>query len=40
MGKHSDNTYDTIDELGNKLENPDEAKEHTANYYENLYQAR
>ena len=32
--------YTTIDENGNLLENPEEAKEHIANYYENLYQAR
>ena len=38
--KDSDATYDTKDENGNKIEDPEEAKEHIANYYENLYQAR
>ena len=36
----SDANYDIKDEDGNVLENEEEAKEHIANYYEELYQAR
>ncbi len=32
--------YDTIDEEGEVIKNPEKAKEHIADYYENLYQAR
>ena len=32
--------YDTLDEEGISIENPDKAKEHIAEYFENLYQAR
>ena len=32
--------YDTIDEDGNTITDPEEAKEHIANYFEDLYQAR
>ena len=35
-----DDEYDTIDENGKKLTNPEEALEHIASFYENLYQAR
>merc|ERR1712062_109802 len=38
--KQSGNSYITIDEEGNPIENPEEAKEHIARYFENLYQAR
>ena len=40
VGKKSTNTYDMIDEEGNKIDDPEKAKEHIANFYENLYQAR
>ncbi len=36
----SDANYDVKDEEGNTIEDEEEAKEHIANYYENLYQAR
>ncbi len=32
--------YDTIDEKGKIITDPEESKEHIASYYENLYQAR
>ena len=32
--------YTTIDENGTPIEDPEKAKEHIANYYENLYKAR
>ena len=32
--------YDTMDESGNIIKDPEKAKEHIANYFENLYQAR
>ena len=32
--------YETIDEDGNKIMDPDKTKEHIAGYFENLYQAR
>ena len=32
--------YTTKDENGNKIDNPEQAKEHIAEYYDNLYQAR
>ena len=38
--KDSDANYDTKDETGKTITNPEEAKEHIAKYYENLYQAR
>ena len=34
------NTYDTITEEGVKIEHPGETKNHIADFYENLYQAR
>ena len=34
------NTYDTITEEGVKIEDPGETKNHIADFYENLYQAR
>ena len=36
----SDANYDIKDEDGNVIENEEEAKEHIADYYEELYQAR
>ena len=39
IGKKND-TYETISEEGVKIENPEAAKDHIANFYENLYQAR
>ena len=39
IGKEN-STYDTITEEGIKIEDPETAKDHIANYYENLYQAR
>ena len=39
-GKTGNADYTTIDEHGNHIEDPEEAKEHIASYYENLYQAR
>ena len=36
----NENIYQTIDEEGNVIENEELAKEHIANFYENLYQAR
>ncbi len=40
MSKDSDATYDIKDENGNIIEDSEKAKEHIANYYEELYQAR
>ena len=39
LGKTRDE-YDTIDENGQSIRDPEEAKEHIAKYYEDLYQAR
>ena len=39
-GKQGSADYITTDEQGNPIEDPAEAKEHIANYYETLYQAR
>ena len=38
--KEGDANYETKDEQGNTIENPNEAKNHIADYYEKLYQAR
>ncbi len=40
IAKEGDANYDTKDEQGNIIEDPEQAKEHIANFYENLYQAR
>ena len=40
LGKHTKEEYDTLDEKGNLITDPDKAKEHIAQFYENLYQAR
>ena len=40
IGKHNKEEYDTLDEKGKPIATPEEEKEHIANYYENLYQAR
>ena len=37
---NSETEYDIIDDSGRKLENPEEAKEHVAQYFEELYKAR
>ena len=39
-GKQGSANYTTINEDGEPIEDPTKAKEHIANYYENLYQAR
>ena len=39
-GKKEHELYNTITEEGKQIENAAEAKEHIANYFENLYQAR
>ena len=39
-GKQGAADYITIDEKGKPIENPEEAKEHIAEYFENLYKAR
>ena len=38
--KNEDDLYDTIDEEGKPIEDPIAAKEHIAQYFEKLYQAR
>ena len=38
--KQSGDSYITLDEKGNPIGDPEEAKEHIAQYFENLYQAR
>ena len=38
--KTKNNTYDTITEEGVTIEDPGETKNHIADFYENLYQAR
>ena len=40
LGKHTKDEYDTLDEEGNLISDPETAKEHIADFYENLYQAR
>lgn len=40
MKNNSTNTYDTITEDNTTIENPQQAKEYIANYFEDLYQAR
>ena len=40
LGKSDDGMFETLTEEGQKIEDPDEAKEHIAHYFENLYQAR
>ena len=40
MNHNNQDDYDTIDENGNPIKDPDTAKEHIADYFENLYQAR
>ena len=40
MGKGDHEMYDTLTEEGKPIENPEEAKEHIVQYFENLYQAR
>ncbi len=36
----TENTYDTITETGDRLEDPEETRQYIADFYENLYQAR
>ena len=38
--KKDEHNYDTIDEEGNIIEDANQAKDHIANYFESLYQAR
>ena len=38
--RRNEDEYDTIDEDGYVIKDPEEAKKHIANYFENLYQAR
>lgn len=38
--KQGGSWYTTVDEAGEPIENPEKAKEHIADYFENLYQAR
>ena len=40
MNHNNHDDYDAIDENGNPSEDPDTAKDHLADYFENLYQAR
>jgi hypothetical protein len=40
LGKKTNANYNTITEEGQKLEDPEESREHIANFYENLYCAR
>ena len=40
MNHNNHDDYDTIDENGNPIKDPDTAKDHIADYFENLYQAR
>ena len=40
LGGNTQTNYDTITEEGVVLKTPEETKEHIANYFENLYQAR
>ena len=39
-GKFAKEEYDTMDEQGRIIEDPTKAKEHIANFFEDLYQAR
>ncbi len=39
-GKRQREEYDTVDEQGNIISDPEKAKEHIATYYEHLYTAR
>ena len=38
--KQSSNSYITLNEIGHPIEDPEEAKEHIAQSFENLYHAR
>ena len=40
LGKNDNDMYDILTEEGEPIENPSEAKEHIAQYFESLYQAR
>ena len=40
MNHNNHDDYKTIDEHGNPIADSDTAKEHIADYFENLYQAR
>ena len=40
LGKNDHSMYNTLSEEGDPIEDPDDAKEHIAQYFENLYQAR
>ena len=40
MNHNNNDDYETIDEHGNPIADPDTAKEHIADYFENIYQAR
>ena len=40
MNHNNNDDYETINEHGNTIADPDTAKEHIADYFENLYQAR
>ena len=40
LGKNDHDMYDTLTEEGEPIETPDDAKEHIAQYFESLYQAR
>ena len=40
MNHNNHDDYYTIDENGNPIKDPDTAKDHIADYFENLYQAR
>ena len=40
INHNRNDTYDTQDEEGKTIVNPEEAKEHIADYFEDLYQAR
>ena len=40
MNHNNHDDYDTIDKNGNPIKDPDTAKDHIADYFENLYQAR
>ena len=40
LNHNKNDAYETRDEEGKTIENPEMAKEHIADYFENLYQAR
>jgi hypothetical protein len=40
MNHNKEDTYDVRDEKGIKITDPNKAKAHIANYFEELYQAR